>query len=523
MKLFRAACLFFAGSAFLFSAISCAPEPSVGSRSSALPQWKTPTSAMLLTPSRVPVATTTPAPTSQSASPTECPNKKLTQYNVQATLDWNTLALHVTQQALFSNSGDQPLDNIVFALPMYPEADELTIERITLDKVEVTDFSKEISQLSIPLHAPLESMDEILLELEFSLVIPNISKGYRRGRLGYFGHSDQQINLGHWLPVIAHYDPSQGWIAPPPSAVGEPFVLPTANFSVRLDVQHTPDNLRVAGPGYVRRLDEHAWQFDLCGARELALSLSDSFGVLTTSTRSGIQVDLFYLNRDATTSLRAARHALNIATNALDTFEHRFGSYHYPRLVVVEGDFPDGMEFSGLVFVSNTWFRSWQGIPNDWLTLITAHEVAHQWWYAQVGNDQGQSPWLDEALATYCEILFVETYYPEYIEWWWEFRINSHQPAGTVDMPTTAFDAPRPYINTVYLTGAVMLSELRAALGDDVFFDWLLQYAQEFSFKIASPRDFWGALPPKAYAQTLPIRARYVAQDLISTAADTIP
>jgi hypothetical protein len=67
--------------------------------------------------------------------------------------------------------------------------------------------------------------------------------------------------------------------------------------------------------------------------------------------------------------------------------------YPYERLVIVEGDFADGMEFSGLSFVSEAWFRTWRGEPNDWITVITVHEVAHQWWYAMVGSDSAADPY----------------------------------------------------------------------------------------------------------------------------------
>ena len=33
------------------------------------------------------------------------------------------------------------------------------------------------------------------------------------------------------------------------------------------------------------------------------------------------------------------------------------------------------------------------------------HEVAHQWWYGIVGNDEFHDPWLDEGFATWTERL----------------------------------------------------------------------------------------------------------------------
>ena len=40
----------------------------------------------------------------------------------------------------------------------------------------------------------------------------------------------------------------------------------------------------------------------------------------------------------------------------------------------------------------------------------TPHEVAHQWFYALVGNNQGRDPWLDEGLATWAEAQINGTY-----------------------------------------------------------------------------------------------------------------
>ena len=37
----------------------------------------------------------------------------------------------------------------------------------------------------------------------------------------------------------------------------------------------------------------------------------------------------------------------------------------------------------------------------DRLGLITAHEIAHQWFYSLVGNNQARDPWLDEGFASY--------------------------------------------------------------------------------------------------------------------------
>jgi aminopeptidase N len=253
------------------------------------------------------------------------------------------------------------------------------------------------------------------------------------------------------------------------------------------------------------------------------LSLSPDFKTLTTSTASGVEVTLYYLGPAGADSLDTPRHALDVAVDAVTLFEELYGPYPHTRLVVVEGDFPDGMEFSGLVFVSEAWFRTWQGLPNEWLTMITVHEVAHQWWYDLVGSDQGRYPYLDEALAIYSEELFFERYHPDLVQWWWDYRISTYSPTGYVDTSVYDFQDVRPYINAVYLRGALFMAALRSDLGDETFFAWLQQYASRMAGQIASPLDFWGLLSEADYLRTQATRAAYMHQANLLPRADLIP
>ena len=50
-----------------------------------------------------------------------------------------------------------------------------------------------------------------------------------------------------------------------------------------------------------------------------------------------------------------------------------------------------------------------------------------------VANDQALEPWLDEALCTYSEKLYLETYAPQALDWWLQVRLLYYQPRGYVD------------------------------------------------------------------------------------------
>jgi aminopeptidase N len=136
------------------------------------------------------------------------------------------------------------------------------------------------------------------------------------------------------------------------------------------------------------------------------------------------------------------------------------------------------------------------------LTLIAAHETAHQWWYGLVGNDQALEPWLDEAMCTYMERIFYERVYPDYppgsghplVDWWWSYRVNFYQPTGWVNGTIYDYSGFRPYRDAVYLNGAKFLEDLRNLIGDQTFFAFLQDYATRNAHRQATATDFFAIL-----------------------------
>jgi hypothetical protein len=351
------------------------------------------------------------------------------------------------------------------------------------------------------------------------LAVPPIPTG-AAGKNGYFGYSARQFNLGDWLPTVAPYiggdwDVPRYW-----PNVGETTTTDAASYRVALTVRGAdPDKLLIAAPGTMTHSDATLWHFALDHARNFALSLSEAFQHANLTTPDGLPIDLYTFARPippqtpgapAIKPPDSAAYVLTTARDALARYTALFGPCIYRRLVIVQGDFPDGMEFSGIVFVGGAWFAGYEDRPDAWLTLITAHELAHQWWYGRVGNDQGRNPYLDESLATYSELLYLERAYPTLVNWWWNFRIKLYQPEGSVDSSVYDFTAQRPYINAVYLRGVLMLNEVRTVIGDEAFIGWLHDYAAAQTDQIADTAAFWRALSASDYARTAAIRARYL-------------
>jgi aminopeptidase N len=170
------------------------------------------------------------------------------------------------------------------------------------------------------------------------------------------------------------------------------------------------------------------------------------------------------------------------------------------------------MEYDGLYFLSKGFYNLYSGTPAEYLTAIAAHETAHQWWYAQVGNDQAIEPWLDEALCTFSERLYYENVHPEALAWWQEYRIDYYEPEGWVDGTIYNPEGYRAYRDAVYLNGAVFLEELRTQIGEQAFMDFLKQYLQVNNGKIATADDFFTLLEKYNDSDLTPLLDQYFSK-----------
>ncbi|MBE2266995.1 MAG: hypothetical protein IAE80_02100 [Anaerolinea sp.] len=463
-----------------------------------------------------PINTITPAPTTPIHAGCEgTAGLPGAQHTVNAGIDYEGHRVSVEQAIYFVNRTGGALTQIALDVEPNRQPNAFTLNAVTPVET-VTGYDLTGRTLLLDLAAPLEPDCGIDLVLDFTLIVPTIDRGLR-GFSGYFGYSIRQLNLGHWLAAVAYYT-NGAWVTHDVFAIGEQTVNEIADWDVTLTVTNAPPNMVVAAPGTLTRT-ESEWRFVQTNAREFTASLSPFFNVYERETPHGVTVQLYAFgeNQVGTSggTVSGSAQALDAAANALATYSDLFGVYPNDRFIVVQGDFPDGMEFSDLVFVSNRWFEINPGSADSFLTFITVHEVSHQWWYGRVGSDQALNPWLDEALATYSELIFYQEFFPDLVDWWWDFRVNQYVGGrfngNRVDATVYQFGSIRDYINAVYLRGAMMLDQLRIDLGDDVFFDWLRRYAETGADSIVTPDALWNLLTPEQLELISTTREQYLA------------
>jgi aminopeptidase N len=197
---------------------------------------------------------------------------------------------------------------------------------------------------------------------------------------------------------------------------------------------------------------------------------------------------------------------LTAGAQALEVFNRLAGEYPYAELDLVEidlGNGAGGVEFPQLMFIGGDYYDQGNSptvIPG-YLEFIVAHEVAHQWWYGLVGNNQYRHAFIDEGVSNYMTVVYFEEIYGEEAA---EQQINYNLKASyfsrlfndgdhIVDQPTDDFPSQRAYGSIVYGKSALGFGEVRAAIGDDAFFNALHAYVAEFRFDVAAPSDLKAA------------------------------
>jgi len=420
-----------------------------------------------------------PSP-SATLEPTAAPVVLRPQYTIFVTFDYAGRGLTVDETIRYANAAGEALNTLVLAVSPNRWGDCFQLRSIKVDG-ERPDFSLNSQRLEIRLARPLEPGAALTVEISYELDLP------RKSYDGIFGHSGGYIHLVDWYPFVVPYRPGYGWVLHEPWSVGEHYVYPLADFDVRLRMSpgQAAPVIAASAPGVA---DGEWTRYLLPGARTFSLDAGD-YSVLSGSFGS-VPVTVYVFPGHET----AGWAALGAVKDALQTYSLRFAPYPYPSFSLVEVDYPDGMEYDGLVYLGDGFFSEYDGDVQSNLVPIAVHETAHQWWFGLVASDQAAEPWLDEALATYSERLFFEDRYPYLVDWWWQFRVNYFTPAGWVDTTVYNGGSFRSYTNAVYLRGALFLEDLRLRVGEFAYYDFLQDYARQGTGRIVTADDFFAIL-----------------------------
>lgn len=317
------------------------------------------------------------------------------RYAVSATIEPDTGKVDGRLHARVRADDDKLEFRVLAGLPALHTG--LRVRSVTVnDKAVRPELDRTLMRIAVK-RAP-RAVD---VRLRFSYRVPR--EGTTTGRplsqetIGVISRTRDVTLLGHWFPL---------WL--PPGAEADPGLSgfgDIGNFAAGAITARVrvPSGYEVVSGGVTTDRNDDAGRLTVTesgvGLRDLAFtvgrglrSASTAAGDVTVRATGGAGTDLDAAARESAADLQALADL--------------YAPYPWVEVDVVAaplGDGVGGMEWPGIVWVAGIG----QGVAGE-ASLALAHELAHEWWHALVGNDSIRAPVVDEPLAQFSMCLVLE-------------------------------------------------------------------------------------------------------------------
>jgi hypothetical protein len=453
---------------------------------------------------------------------------------------------------------ERPLEAVYLRVTPNAFDPRVTLSEVKVNGVGVKPEHPEDSLYRLPLAAPLAPGSTVLVELDLEARAPRAQPGTGSlmgalgasagggagGDYGAFSCTDDFMSLVGIVPRVPPLDAAGSpWAGP--TGVGDLALYEPSNVLASLEV---PAGWKVHATGVAmgevpQPNGQVRFSFAAGAVRDFPVFASRGYESATT-TVNGVSVESHYAARDSAVGKRVLKYA----GDALSEFERRLGPLPFKTFRVVEAPLSGGaggMEFPGLVTVGTSLYRgaanpesALEGIPGmdqmkgllsamggdaapldqlskaleRTLEFTVAHEVAHQYFAGLVGSDPIHSPVVDESLAQYTALLYMEWKHGKAVaeQMRQEALVGTYHMLrlsggkdGAADRPTSDFDDSLQYGALVYGKAPLLHHASRKLIGDEAFFKGLRAYVDTYRFKWSCTDCFTRSL-----AQASPAHAR---------------
>jgi hypothetical protein len=387
----------------------------------------------------------------------------------------------------YYNRENRALDEIIFRLFANYSGGEIITSNVQVDQVAVeTSLEALETSMIVPLPEPLPVGRSAVITMDFSITIPT-SLG---GNYGLFGYYNDVLVLDLFYPMIPAYD-SYGWYREYPAPSGDLSYNDASFYQVHVDA---PEAMTLVASGsMVQRSAADGRQqvtFAAGPVRDFYLAASSRFTVVSTQV-GGTTINSYALPGQE----QHQQQILNYLAAGMGFFNALFGDYPYREFDAFSSPMSAlGIEYPGVVGLYNELYVVGGSVYGYWITelleTVVIHELAHQWFYGVVGNDQQDLPWVDESVTQYAVYLYMKGMYGDAAaeerldEWYrrWEQLDYAEIPIGL----RVRDYAREAYSPVIYGRGPLFFYQLSGIIGEDNVINALVGYYQQNRWQIAT-------------------------------------
>lgn len=427
------------------------------------------------------------------------PKPELTTYNMGLYLDINNRTLHGTTVIDTINTSGKALEELWFTA--YPNAFRTQTRTpapadayysgfnegwLKIDSFKVNGTLVEYQEEDISMRAVLPAAvlpeKSLKIEMTWRARIPKLA--YR------YGCKNGAYMLGNFYPTLNVLS-GQDWHNSYNSVFGDPFCFQAANYQVTINLPEAYNMVSTGNTTNIRAEDNGrtVYWVQADKARDFCLLVMYDYQEFSQEIK-GRNIKCYTPDNNNCIVNRIVEQSGEI----LDYYSSTIGSYPYPdfKVAFVPMKGFHGMEYSGLIFLREDFLNP--GYDDHKRQFILAHEIAHQWWYAMVGNDQFREPWLDEGLANWSAYKYLEKYQGQSVP-----DMTDCQPGIKLTKQLGEIRSTRDYYSTAYDGGEAFWFGLEQELGEETVIKVLRSYLADNKFEIATSQDLLAAIKKEAH------------------------
>ena len=468
-------------------------------------------------------------------------------YNIKATVDEETDIITATEQLTYTNNSPDELDVVYFHLyqnAFQPDSylDELQSqngENPKYGKYESRKLGTIIDKMTVNGINVITELDNTILKVYLPTTLkPNMSITFDIKFKTYFDDGDvrrrmaifnswgyKHYNGVHWYPRICVYDAKFGWTRDQHLGkefygnfgaydvelnFSSDFVVEATGFLLnreevlpkelreKLDIKNFKDKPWKSSPSVItpyKKGERKIWKFHAENVHDFAFTADPTYRIGEAWWKDKV---CYSLAQEPHAS--RWQNAAEYAAKCIQVFSEDFGMYTYHKMIVA--DARDGMEYPMLTLDG--------GEDPEYRDLLV-HEIGHNWFFGQVGNNETYRALLDEGFTQFLTawgLIKIDGDYVVENKATNKYKAHFEKPTKAIDEEiyfAYINDATKyrdPVISThsdhfdgalghgggyrhVYYKTAAMLYNLQYVLGDELFLDAMKHYFA--TWKIAHP------------------------------------
>jgi len=377
-------------------------------------------------------------------------------YDVSATLKWAKKRLFVVSVATVRNTTDDPVSELVFNFAP-AQIGKMVMNRVLIGANPAT-WTRDDQNVIVTLPAPLAPGQQTVVTIDYKSTF-NTTSG---GKKWLYAKLNGIVTAYRWIPWLSRVHD----FATP--TFGEPFVTQVSD-QVRVSITVDRPGVVIASTGRRTSVNGLTQTFVANRVRDFNFTASPKYQTQSESW-GGVSITYYYVKL-APDKLR--QHTIT----SLERFTNRVGPYRYDELTVAESHVGYAMESPGHIWIPGN-------SPASNVRYLVTHEMAHQWFYGIVGNDQATQPFADEAMAEFLTRDLIG-------------HRNSQCAQDFLDKHVYQY-TKTCYYETVYVQGDSYLQAYRLRVGENAFWLGMRNYYDDWSFKMGGTRKLLDSLDEAA-------------------------